>query len=92
MSSRKRAVKKKTGDKQKKKSSVPRKPDGKIDRAKYNKELKERGNITVFQDLPEHKNKKMHQGNLLSLNKPKTALYASPANGDVAEWLKAAVC
>lgn len=50
MSSRKRAVKKKTGDKPKKKSSVPRKPDGKIDWAKYNKALKERGNITFWID------------------------------------------
>lgn len=35
----------------KKKSVVPRKPDGKIDWAKYNKALKERGNINLWIDV-----------------------------------------
>lgn len=48
MSRRKTPVKKKTAKKSKKKSIVPRKPDGKIDWAKYNKALGERGNITFW--------------------------------------------
>lgn len=50
MSRRKESAKKKAAKKPKKQSSVPRKPDGKIDWAKYNRALKERGNITFWID------------------------------------------
>lgn len=48
MSCRKTPAQKKPAKKPKKQTTVPRKPDGKIDWAKYNKALKERGRITFW--------------------------------------------